>query len=216
MSVGTKTIEGIERLTSEYSFPEINLLYTLEINDPSNPIFAHANLGENGAPETKIDAFVSLMDSGLADRVDIAFLKFCYADVKVKTDVNQLFNYYTSQINSLKDRHPGIDFIHFTVPLKSKPSGVKGIIKNIINYDHNINRNKFNQLLRNYYAKDDICDIAEWESTYPNGDMELYKKERYALVPAYTYDGGHFNEFGSKIIAEKFLLFLSSRIQQYE
>ena len=89
---------------------------------------------------------------------------------------------------------------------------LKSIIGKLDSYDHS-SANLFNQLLvAEYQGKAPIFDLAEFESTKPDGTRALKEKngnQYYELVQEYTKDGGHLNEKGRKIIAEQLLLFLA-------
>jgi len=80
-------------------------------------------------------------------------------------------------------------------------------------YGDNNNRNKLNDLIRKEYAgKNNLFDLASFESTFTDGRRALYQSEGRSfemLVPEYTDDGGHLNAKGQQIIAEQFLIFLS-------
>ena len=86
--------------------------------------------------------------------------------------------------------------------------------KDIWEYDANIKKNEFNDLLTNYYAgKDPVFDIAYFESTYPDGKRSTFSKEGksyFDLAPEYTYDDGHLNEKGRQWVAKHLLNFLAT------
>ena len=77
----------------------------------------------------------------------------------------------------------------------------------------NVKRNEYNALLKSEYeGKDPILDLAAVESTYPDGKRESFEhdgKVVYALIPGYTYDGGHLNEIGRYRAANELLKVLS-------
>ena len=80
--------------------------------------------------------------------------------------------------------------------------------------DVNILRNEYNETLRKEYVnKGTLFDLAEIESTFPDGSRSTFKRNRklhYSLVPEYTYDGSHLNEIGRKKVAEQLLIFLAT------
>ena len=85
--------------------------------------------------------------------------------------------------------------------------------KNIYGYTENIKRAQYNKMIKNYYKDKPIFDIAEVESKYPDGrreSFELHGQTFYALVPQYTYDGGHLNEMGRKVVAKELINVLST------
>ena len=125
-------------------------------------------------------------------------------------------------MNRLAKEHPEKMIIHITVPIKSTKLSFKRRIKNLLTFNKyitkpdNIKRNLFNEMLREEYSdKMPIFDLADIESTYPDGNKETFRmdnKEYYAMVAEYTNDGGHLNETGRKIVAEQLLLFLAELI----
>ena len=206
-SVGNNIVQEMNNIIKKNNLT-YNVINSKNLSDFNTSNFYHSTIGYNKNPKSKIDEFVKLMDGGLAEKLDIAGFKFCYADIRVNTDINELFDYYTSKLKYLSDKYPNVTFIHFTVPLVSKPRGLKGLIK-IFFYDHNAKRNKYNQLVINYYDKNEVFDVAKYESTYHDGQKNIYRKNRLALIDKYTFDGEHPNEFASNLIAQQFFSFLS-------
>jgi hypothetical protein len=86
--------------------------------------------------------------------------------------------------------------------------------KEIWEYDDNIQKNKYNNMIRNEYkGKEPLFDIAEIESTRPDGTRAVFTKSGnnyYNLAEVYTYDEGHLNDLGRKVVADKLLLLVSS------
>jgi len=220
-SVGNNIINGIKDIIKENPTLYLNIMEISEPVELEEGVFAHTtNIGKNEDPQSKIDAFASYMENGIGNNADLAFLKFCFVDVDNKTDIQNLFTAYKNEMAKLKNKYPETTIIHFTVPLlkKNKPSfknWIKGLFgKNdgFFANEHNIKRNKFNDLIvKEYIGIEPVFDLAETESTYPDGSRETFienGEKHYSLVPAHTDDGGHLNETGRKKIAEQFLLFL--------
>jgi hypothetical protein len=217
MSVGENILDGVRDIMREHPDIQLNIV---ETNSPSSfdqPIFAHSRIGNNGDPKSKIDAFVQYMDGGIGNSADIAFFKFCYIDILSATDADEVFNRYRTAIEILKRKYPKVTFVHVTAPLRVVQTGFLVPIKKIISrplggYEDNIKRKRFNDLLRQEYeGKDPIFDLARIESTYPDGRQSTFDNEEKsyeALVAVYTYDGGHLNEIGRKIVAGQLLSFL--------
>lgn len=217
MSVGENILDGVRDIMREHPDIQLNIV---ETNSPSSfdqPIFAHSRIGNNGDPKSKIDAFVQYMDGGIGNSADIAFFKFCYIDILSVTDADEVFNRYRTAIEILKRKYPKVTFVHVTAPLRVVQTGFLVPIKKIISrplggYEDNIKRKRFNDLLRQEYeGKDPIFDLARIESTYPDGRQSTFDNEEKsyeALVAVYTYDGGHLNEIGRKIVAGQLLSFL--------
>jgi len=218
-SVGNNIINGIKDLMKENSQINLNIVETADPADFKIGIFAHSSVGKNENPQSKIDAFANFMENGIGNMADIAFFKFCYVDVTARTDVERVFADYKNTISRLRESYPGTMLIHVTAPLTVTKTTFKTWIKKIIRkkdiweYDDNIKRNEFNDLLRNEFeGKEPIFDLAKVESTHPDGRMETFTKDRenyYSLVPDYTDDGGHLNDKGRKIIAEQLLILLA-------
>jgi len=224
-SVGANIMQGIDIVKSEYPAIDFTILETDKAESFINPIWGHSKIGTNTKPLTKIDAFRDILDQGLGNKLDIAFMKLCYVDITEGTDIDMVFNYYTQTIKNLQKKYPRIKFIHFTVPLTSSKQvdvkdRVKDIIKGIIgkrtimdiNLADNIARDKYNGLLKKNYHGKELFDLAAYESMYPDGKKETCQKDGklyQCLISDYTYDGGHLNGFGKEIIASNLLLFLS-------
>lgn len=227
-SVGNNIILGVNEITSNKQQIKLNVVETKNIADFEQGIFAHySNIGKNDYPLSKVEDFVQLMDSGIGNKVDIAFVKFCFVDIKSGTDIENVFKKYRESIDDLKSRYPAMTIVHFTVPLlrkeqtgvvESTKNFIKGLLgkkkDNFFSSSHNAARNEYNKLLVSHYdGKEPIFDIARLESTDPAGKRETFAyggKEYDALVPEYTEDGGHLNEKGRQYIAEQLLIFLAN------
>jgi len=228
-SVGFNIIDGIKDVMKEDPRIKLNIVQTSDPSAFKTPVFAHSAVGENTDPGSKCDDFVKLMEKGIGKSVDFAFLKFCYVDVTEGTDMQKVFDTYSSTLNLLKEKYPKTTFIHITIPLTSKQTGIKTFVKNMIkkvigktvrSYRDNIKRNEFNEMLmKEYEGKDPIFDLAKIESTFPDGKRSTVTKEGksfYSLVPEYTYDGGHLNELGRKMAAQKLLVLLAKLSEKDE
>lgn len=218
-SVGYNIILGVNDILKENSRIRLKVV---ETNDPDifdAPLFAHARIGENSNPRSKIDAFVSLMDQGLGNKVDIAFFKFCFVDIVANTDVQKVFNYYAEKMEYLKKKYPETTFIHVTVPLTRVQTGPKAWIKKLIgrspdDYSDNVKRNEYNDLLRSRYSgKEPVFDLAKAESLLPDGRYATFQEDKRTfdyLPQEYTTDGGHLNETGSKVVAAHLFVLLAT------
>jgi len=215
-SVGYNVIDGIFDIIKDYPNVKLNIVETDNPNDYKNGIFGHSGIGKNTDPISKIDDFVSKMNSGLGDVVDIAFFKLCYVDINSETNVENVFNYYKTEMNKLERKYKNVTFFHVTSPLMTndrvywgKKQKMKYYIKRILGMDigkdenraDNIKRNVFNKLLKHHYRK--VIDLAGYESTFPDATL---KKDQYEqLIMKYTTDGGHLNVIGSKKVAYDFI-----------
>lgn len=219
-SVGRNMLDGLRMLKEENPALKLQIV---EGEDPSllQPgVLLHANLGKNREPGTKLDAYVKAMDGGLGGKVDAAFLKFCYVDMEHSGDPDQLFAQYKQEVEALKAKYPDTTFVHFTLPIKTVPTGFKITIKNLIGKEvpqqlDNLKRAEFNELMRQEYeGKEPLFDIAHLESIAPStGSQTTFKQDGKvveAMAPENTDDGGHLAEAGKRWIAEQLVVFLAN------
>jgi hypothetical protein len=218
-SVGFNIVEGLNDILREN--PQIKAT-VIETSDPKvfdTPLFAHAAIGKNYDPRSKVDAFVAVMDQGLGNKADIAFMKFCYVDVMAGSDAGGIFTYYAERMGYLKQKYPKTTFIHITVPLASVQAGPKAWIKRLIGsspdgYADNMKRNEYNELLRNQYSgKEPVFDLAKAESLLPDGSYATFSQDgkKFDYLPQeYTSDGGHLNKKGRQRAAQNLLLLLTN------
>lgn len=224
-SVGFNILNGLNLIMADNPHIKLNIVHTSDAENFADALFAHEWIGENTKPKSKIDAFDNVLRNGVGDKVDIAFMKFCYVDITSSTDVDKVFSDYNKILSGLESSFPGVTFIHVTTPLTSVPTGIdallqtaKNLVKKILgkpvfDYKDNINRNDFNEkLLSKYNAKNYVFDLARIEYILPDGSVSSFTKNGrnyYSLAADYTYDGGHLNEKGSKKAAEQLLVFLA-------
>lgn len=218
-SVGFNIIDGVEDLMKEYPEIKLNIVETNEASFFEKGAFLHSRIGENYNPISKVIEFKKIIDQGIGERADAVALKFCYVDIKKKTDPEQIFDVYLREISKIKETNPDLVVIHFTVPLKVRKTTWKSHIRKIFRKGinskdlDNIKRNKYNNLLIDTFnGKEPIFDIAKYQSTFQDGSRSKFKANGrfyYSMAKDYSTDGGHLNEIGKKRIAEKILIFLS-------
>lgn len=225
-SVGYNIITGINKIMAENPQIKLNIVKTTDIKDFNGAVFAHDWIGENMNPQSKIEDFENILRNGIGEKTDIAFMKFCYVDVTSRTDIEKVFEGYKITLSKLTKKYPETTFVHVTVPLTSKSTGLqalyrkaKNIIKKIIgkpvfDYRDNINRSRLNEMLRaEYDGQCPIFDLAKLEAGSIDGNISVFYKDgkKYiTLTNEYTYDGGHLNEKGSRKVAEQLLVFLAN------
>ncbi|MEW6511414.1 MAG: hypothetical protein AB1428_10685 [Bacteroidota bacterium] len=215
-SVGVDIMQGVRDLAAAAG-ARMRVVPLDSLTGPEEPYFADALVGKNSEPDTKCDAFRSVVERLAADSLDIALLKFCYVDIKQHTDVQRMFRYYTETMEDLKRRFPGVTFVHVTVPLTERTAWWRRTAKALLGRDDewdaaSIKRTEFNAMLRQRYAHEPLFDLAAIEAMSPDGTVSKFEsggKEAYTLVPAYTRDGGHLNEFGRKHVARELLRLLA-------
>ncbi len=221
-SVGENIIQGVREIISKNNTRKLVILKMDSINQIPEKYFLDANIGSNGDPKSKINDFNRIVNLLAPKDLNIAMMKLCYADIKDETNLNEVFKYYSSVIDSIKLKYPNLIIIHFTVPFTSQRTflmSIKDFIKGRPNNSQldNVARNKYNLLLLSKYSQNEIFDLAKIESTNPNGKREEFNyqgKVYNSLINDYSIDGGHLNEEGRRIIAEKFISYLASRVQQ--
>ena len=206
-SVGGNIVMGIADVLD--SNKDIKLVI-LESDKPENlkpGTFEHALIGQNEQPLSKIEAFSELIKSGTGKNSDIAFFKFCYIDINKSTDVKSLFNTYQQKMSELKAAYPGVTFIHVTVPFRLPDKNIKYWMKKAIGIEptkkNNIQRNRYNDLLRSAYeGKEPVFDLARLEAVSPEKNLCFFDDKGtriMILCPEYTDDGGHLNANRQKI-----------------
>jgi hypothetical protein len=205
-SVGYNIIEGIASILKDNPELPIKVKETHEVSDLGLPVIAHFQIGKNRDPKSKIDAFAAFLRNGLADSIDIAFMKLCFVDFNKHTNTDDLFGYYKKAMDSLRHSFPNLTIMHSTVPLLAKSSGIKAWIKLILRMDNNVYINRYNELIRENYTEDILFDIAKIESTYPNGTFYRYAFGMPGLIPEYSQDGAHLNRQGSVILANEMFI----------
>lgn len=182
---------------------------------PSGPRaqFTHTFIGQNGDPVGKIEEFDRMLRSGIADDVDVAFMKFCYLDVTASTDVKSLFARYRDTLSALERDYPDVTFLHVTTPLTTQP-GLKAKIKSLLGAGSssaaadNAARERLNQMFRDAYGDGQLFDLAAFESTTPQGDRVTGSydgQDYFALYSGYATDEGHLNAAASQVAAAELL-----------
>lgn len=216
-SVGGNILDGVRGL------PNAKAPAIVEVKDANATIapgtLAHAFVGQNEQPETKIAHFEQLLDGGVAKQVDVALMKFCYIDFTSSTDAKALFEKYRATLAGLKSRHPGVTFVHVTAPLTTVQRGAKAWFNElrgraVFGVGENVSREAFNALMRQTYGgKEPLFDLAALESTQADGTRETYEvngRAYPAMVPAWSDDGGHLNAQGQARVASALVTFLAA------
>jgi hypothetical protein len=205
MSIGWNLLDGLQHLYADADVPEAQVVQ-VAVGDPppglpaGQGVVIHTEIGVNGDPLGKLENFDRTMRSGMADEVDVAMVKLCFTDVTASTDVDEVFAAYRETLDGLQRDYPDVRFVHATVPLTAAPSGIKQHLKVLVRGDDNAARERFNDLVREAYADDDLFDIAAVESTTPDGTRLA------TLAPGWAdADREHLNAAGSAVLAARFL-----------
>jgi len=217
-SVGGNILEGLKVLAGAPSRASVRILPIDEAARVDGPVFADDDGGQNGFPKSKVDAFGASLRSVGGLRPDIAFMKFCYVDFNLHTDVDDVFASYSHAMTALEREHPQIVFAHVTVPLQVRPMSLKDRANRLLGREiwgdaANVKHEQFNQRLKQAFAPETIFDLARIESTGPGGRSNefTYRGQTFqALDPAYTTDGGHLNLLGQKLAATEIVHFIAT------
>lgn len=207
MSVGRNIMSGMRDVyaANDVPLPEIVEIAPGEVPELSGEgVLVHALIGENYHPLWKLENFDATLRAGLAEKIDVAMLKFCYLDVGWRTDTEALFAEYTKTMDALEADFPNIRFVHMTVPLTTGPYGIKDHLKIVLGREDNPAREEYNALMRAKYGPERLLDLAAIESTAPDGTIT---PELYA---GYTSDGSHLNDTGSALVAAELAQLLAS------
>ncbi len=217
-SVGANILEGVRRLLDEKGgdWP----LADLDAGKPTHGAgIIQAWPGKNGDPKSKMDGFLTALDSLPGEPVQIALVKLCYVDFSADSDVLELFEYYKRTVAKAKAAHPNVLIAHATVPLWKREQGLAKRLKRLVGLQPgsdllNAKREEYNRLLRAEFPSELVFDIARAESTRADGSRELYPiggQSIPALVAEYTSDGGHLNKLGMQVVAAEFVRFLAAQ-----
>jgi hypothetical protein len=217
-SVGKNIIDGIGDLVAQRRVPNLRVFQTKDKEEIAGPMLAHAPIGQNFDPKSKITEFKKLMEGGLAKRVDVAFFKFCYVDIGVDSDLESIFAAYCQTMDSLRLQFPDVVFVHVTVPICGPPQRAKAMLKACVKrimgrppvLCENKLRAQYNEMLRERFSgKEPLFDLALYETLGSQGLRYYGTKDGHEvpiLACEYTDDGGHLNATGRQHVADQLLL----------
>lgn len=174
---------------------------------PPGDSFSDHWLDQTEDPSSKLADFDHrIRGEDVGATVDVAFMKLGYVDIFADTDVQGLFDSYTSMMDALEADYPEVVFVHATVSVTAWVA------------ENNAAIERFNALMRDRYrASGRLFDLAATVSTCTDGvstrDETAHGEVYDSICPEYTRDGGHLNELGAKIAAEEMLRVLISVIE---
>lgn len=212
-SVGMNVLEAVPGVYTAHGMA----VPTIEQNG-TNPVedsgfIEHAFIGRNELPLDKIRDFEAKMRSGTGRQVEVAMMKLCYVDVTSDTDIDGLFNAYSTAIAALERDFPKVTIVKVTVPLMTDPA-LRSKLKNRLTGRtqsgpaDNLARERLNDVIRREYESDHVFDLAAVESTAPDGNRitGMYQGQQYhRLYDGYASDSGHLNSEGARIAATVWL-----------
>lgn len=212
-SVGSDIVAGVEALRRDDRGIKVNVVQTRDFSAVAGPALVHFLVGRNEDPDSKNADFLAALDARPAPDHGVAMLKYCYVDVNGSIDPAAMFAGYERTMAEVRSRHPDLTIVHVTMPLTTVESASRATVKGLLGRqtarELARKRQAFNDLLRAKYAgKEPIFDLAEAESTLPDGSRSFFTVGTdtvYTMVPQYTTDGGHLNDAGRRRAAERFL-----------
>lgn len=223
-SVGRDLLDGLEVLAGQQG---VALRLVEGAPQDTLPGLFHTKVGQNRNPQSKCEAFGKFLAENPIPEGrtwDVVAFKFCYVDLggKVGLTPTDLLGMYQAALAEVKKTQPGLRIMHVTVPLKSDPAGLKSRLsrwlgRGTANDADNILRNEFNRLLLAEYGKEPFFDLAEAESTLPDGRRTGFRqgdRAYYTLASEYTYDEGHLTAEGKAWVAKAFVRDLAASLRQ--
>jgi hypothetical protein len=219
-SVGDNIMDGVRALVEDEPTPSLHVVPLASAAAAPGGFLAHETLGVNGDPTGKTDRFVSVLEGGFGQGLDIALQKYCFIDFTAATDPDALFSYYQQGIERIHRDVPDLTVVHVTAPLMTVQTGPKAFVKRLIGrapgqFEDNRVRERFNEQMRTAYdGREPIFDLARIESSRPGAASRVSTSFReqtaYGLLPEYTTDGGHLTGTAGKLVAAEFLRFLAN------
>lgn len=198
-SVGMNVLDAVPGVYRDAGVPPVPVQQESTRPGPAGGFVDHAFIGRNEDPELKVADFAGRLRSGLGRQVDVAMMKFCYVDITSRTDVHALFATYRDTVAALRREFPDLTFVHVTVPLTTEP-GLRGRVRALLTRSdrylpaENVVRERLNALIRQEYGDSHLFDLAELESTAPDGTRVGGSHEGhpyFALHAGYAPDNGH-------------------------
>jgi hypothetical protein len=171
-----------------------------------------ANVGLNGDPLSKIDAFHEAVTTGVGRHAELAFMKLCYVDFDARTDEGAVFARYRNALAALARERPRTILLHVTVPLTVVGSGPRAWLARALGRPawgerDNAKRDAYNDRMRaEYGTAGSLFDLAEIEAGTAPGAARTRTPR---LQPHFTDDGGHLNAQGRRFVATELLVFVS-------
>lgn len=219
-SVGMNLLEGLESLSVAQGVP---LRIVAAPSPDEAPGIVHSIVGRNREPQTKCDAFTRFLTTEAIGRWDAAVLKFCYADMGEGGvhDPERVLDGYQAAVRAVRAARPDLLIVHATMPLQSEGLGKRDALRKFFGFgtsndEHNIGRNRYNELLRETYKGEPLIDLAWAESTRADGTRTGFRRDGrfyYQMASEYTYDEGHLTQTGKEWVAREFARSLADALR---
>ena len=211
-SVGYNILDGVADILRVQPFVRLRVVESMAPRPAEGPALVHSQVGRNCDPGSKMQSFADQVRSGTGSWADVAFFKFCYADIEAGSDIDAIGREYERTMDGLAREFPALQLLHVTVPLRSPANVARRVVKWVLgrtssDQADNRQREAFNAWLRARYAREgSLLDLARIEATRPDGTLV---EGGTALYGGYTSDRSHLNEAGRVVVAGAFLRFLA-------
>jgi hypothetical protein len=175
---GTEVLAGLGRVYERAGLAPPPVVPAQAAPGVAGGYLAHAPVGRDGDPTSKLRGFASILAGPAGDTVSVAVLALAAADVTARTDVPALFARYERTLARVASRRPDLVVVPATVPLAAD-RGTWGSLWALVGRDDelpadNVARERFNAMLRREYAGTDrLWDVAAIGSTAPDGTRAL-------------------------------------------
>jgi hypothetical protein len=215
-SVGENMLDGLRRIGESEHWPALRVVELTGQEPVEGPMLAHAKIGKNGDPLSKVKGFQQAIDAGIGRRVDIAVMKYCFWDIRRETDIEAVFGDYRQTMDDLTRRYPTVVFVHATVPLVAADVDWRARMRRLIGMAtptdaDNAVREQLNRKIRETYGTSQIVlDIARAES----GSSTAVNPPQ--LAEEFSSDGAHLNDAGRRQVGSamvKALAAASARVR---
>lgn len=221
-SVGQDIIKGIPSAFSNARLAKPKITSWTTAKKLKGPVVAAAVIGRNGSPNSKLQAFATLVNDAPRGSVNVAVMAFNYQDITAQTDVYKLFRSYGDTMESVERANPDITFLYTTAPVTSANSWRavdRARVTGLANADQpvwqdNIARERFNALIREQHsASGRLFDIAALQAYVDSRRVTAKQHEDqwyYVLNPALAIDGKKLNQKGSTRLAQSLMLLVQA------
>ncbi len=193
-SVGAYIMMGVDDLLA--SVPAADRLGRGDLAGAGPGVWADGPVESNMDPIGTLADFRSQMTQ-LCGKVDLAFMKLCYADQGYidSHGAQSLYDAYRTTMSAVHTACPSATLVHFTMPITDSDNElIEG----------------YNALVRAGFGSA-VFDLAREESTLPDGSRCLDGNGVPILCAVYTDDHAHPNSAtGQQRMAEKLIAFLAS------
>lgn len=157
-SIGAQVLKGVTEYARDAGVTNRTYPDPESASLPSSGGFlAQSYVGQNGDPLSKLAEFDRILRSGVGNRIDVAVIKLCYADIRADDDPVAVFQAYKRTLSALERDYPRVTFLYATEPV---------VMASNSDGPNNVPRAVFNTLMRTEYVKTGrLWDVAAIESS---------------------------------------------------